>query len=74
MRASLEKPNPKRRGLCNEFYFDVLDTEAKPYWLGFLAADGSVDEKTSAVILGISSKDRDHLDQYRDALIQRRAG
>lgn len=27
---------------CNEHYFDIIDTEHKAYWIGFLCADGYI--------------------------------
>ena len=30
---------------CNENYFDVINTEEKAYWLGFMYADGFIQNK-----------------------------
>ena len=35
----------KRKYHCDDGYFDLIDSEAKAYWLGFLAADGNIDVK-----------------------------
>ena len=35
------KPKQRRHDV-NEEYFDVIDTEEKAYWLGFLGADGCI--------------------------------
>ena len=48
---------------CDHSFFDVIDTEAKAYWLGFLAADGC----NTAGFLSVScaSKDHEHLLRFR---------
>jgi DNA invertase Pin-like site-specific DNA recombinase len=53
-----------RRYSCDHSFFDEIDTEAKAYWLGFIAADGCVTDKN---VLGISlsSRDHDHLFRFR---------
>lgn len=35
-----------RRYSFNENYFEKIDTASKAYWLGFIAADGSISKKT----------------------------
>ena len=37
-----EKLGASRKHHFNENYFDIIDTEDKAYWLGFLYADGNV--------------------------------
>jgi DNA-binding XRE family transcriptional regulator len=44
---------------CDHSFFQQIDSETKAYWLGFIAADGSVYK--SALKVTLSSKDRDHL-------------
>ena len=69
----------KRRGLplrsasechriyaLNESYFDVIDTEEKAYWLGFIAADGCVYRDALGVCL--DEGDAEHLEKLRAAL------
>ena len=46
----------------NEHVFDVIDTEAKAYWLGYLYCDGCVRKKDNRVELG--PKDRDQLVKF----------
>ncbi|MDB4930518.1 MAG: hypothetical protein JWM10_3002 [Myxococcaceae bacterium] len=55
-----------RRYACDHHYFDTIDTEAKAYWLGFLAADGCV--TGGKVCLGLKDSDRGHLEKWRAAL------
>lgn len=52
----------------NEKFFDVIDTEEKAYWLGFLYADGVVNEDEGKVRINLSSKDRSHLEKFRRSL------
>jgi len=48
-------------------YFEKIDTEQKAYWLGFIAADGSVQNKPGKRLLSIclSEKDVEHLLMFR---------
>ena len=46
--------------------FDVIDTEEKAYWLGFLYADGCV--TNNSVELSVHIKDRNHLIKYSNFL------
>ncbi len=55
-----------RRYVVDSNYFDVIDTEAKAYWLGFLYADGCVYK--NRVRLALARKDREHIERFRLAL------
>ena len=59
-----------RRYIVNDGYFDVIDTEGKAYWLGFLYADGYIRERKSGNSLEVklSVKDRDHLLLFRKCI------
>lgn len=46
----------------NESVFQQIDSNNKAYWLGFLAADGSI--KGNELSIGLSSKDRNHLIKF----------
>lgn len=52
--------------LDNDFW-ETVDTEAKAYWLGFLATDGCV-SRAGDVILSLSIRDKGHLEKYREAI------
>lgn len=52
----------------NKDFFDVIDTEEKAYWLGFMYANGCVCAKKFTVSLNISLKDIEHLKKYNKAL------
>lgn len=54
----------RRTRKCNESYFEIIDTEEKAYWLGFLLADGSIDDTKNKISIGISSIDRNHLTRF----------
>jgi hypothetical protein len=55
-------------GNVNGHYFDVIDTEEKAYWLGFLAADGWISSKFNAIGLALNGKDIDHLNKFRTSV------
>ena len=59
-----------RRFNVNHSYFNVIDSEDKAYWLGFLFADGCVRKtKTGAqVVLKLSVKDENHLIKFKNDL------
>jgi hypothetical protein len=64
-RRGLSECQPKHYPL-DRHYFDVIDTEPKAYWLGFLAADGCVTRGLVNILL--SERDGDHLERLRIAL------
>ena len=46
----------------NSDFFESIDSEISAYWLGFLAADGNIqDGQHNAVVLSLQSSDKDHL-------------
>lgn len=44
------------------------NTEQSFYWAGFLAADGCIHQKRQAISIGLSEKDKEHLEKYKLAL------
>lgn len=52
----------------DENFFEVIDTEEKAYWLGFMYADGYVSEKKSSVELGLQESDSGHLEKFKNSL------
>lgn len=64
-----ESLKQSRKHFFNESYFEVIDTEDKAYWLGFLYADGNIyyhkdkngDRKGGKVELSLKSDDFNHL-------------
>ena len=57
---------------CNYHYFDNIDTEDKAYWLGFLTADGWINQskKTNAGVTGIELQygDIGHLKKFNKSI------
>ena len=49
-------------------YFDVIDTEEKAYWLGFLYADGYLSKSDHRIQLALAAIDKDHLEKFNQAL------
>jgi len=54
--------------LYNDYCFSCIDTEEKAYWLGFLAADGSIEIKCNRIILEISNRDYNHIVKFKEFL------
>lgn len=50
----------------DENFFEIIDTEEKAYWLGFIYADGCVSGKVFS--LKISAKDIEHLKKFKNAI------
>nr|DAV25237.1 MAG TPA: endonuclease [Caudoviricetes sp.] len=59
-----------RKHKFNEKFFEVIDSEEKAYWLGFIAADGCVYQNANAWRLQINLKgsDKNHLDKLQLAI------
>lgn len=57
---------------CDYHYFDVIDTEEKAYWLGFLTADGWINknEESNAGVTGIELQygDIKHLKKFNKSI------
>lgn len=71
IRTNQEK---NRKYYCDSDFFEIIDSEEKAYWLGFLYADGYISRpsaNTSGILrVGISLKDDDanHLEKFVKAL------
>ena len=55
----------------NREFFNVIDTEEKAYWLGFLAADGCIrkNKKNShQLVLKLSVRDMGHVEKFKKSL------
>lgn len=56
---------------CNESFFEVIDTEEKAYWLGFIYADGCVYQgtgKTYRFQINLKDSDDGHLNKLNKSL------
>lgn len=51
----------------DEFFFDIIDTEEKAYWLGFIYADGYL-AKPSTIGIELKSTDKNHLEKFKQSL------
>ena len=62
--------------MINESFFEVIDTEEKAYWLGFIAADGCVRKRKRCnswvFTLVQHQKEKDHLEKFRGAIEHKR--
>lgn len=68
-KLGLNKRNPNfRKYQCNEHIFDVIDTEEKAYWLGFLLADGYNNQERGFIKLSLGDCDYDHLVKFNNFL------
>lgn len=56
-----------RKYSVNHTYFDVIDSEEKAYWLGFLSADGYIRERKGgrSLDLKLSQLDVGHMELFR---------
>ncbi len=61
-----ERSEAHRHYAVDESFFDIIDTEEKAYWLGFLAADGTVG--SNFVSLGLQERDGEHLRKFTSSL------
>lgn len=49
-------------------FFENIDTEEKAYWLGFIEADGCINEQNNSrkLVISLSKDDKDHLQKFAD--------
>jgi len=61
----------------NENFFEIIDSEEKAYWLGFIAADGCINiphqrgnefRKRYRISLVLSNKDIKHLEKFKSSI------
>ena len=59
-----------RKYYHNENFFEVIDTEEKAYWLGFIYADGYITINKGQYNFGISLSinDKEHLEKFKKSL------
>lgn len=59
-----------RKHKFNETFFEVIDSEEKAYWLGFIAADGCIYNNSNAWRLQINLKgsDKEHLEKFQASI------
>ena len=61
-----------RKHFFDENYFEKIDTEEKAYWLGFIAADGSIVKSSEynsyRLYINLSHEDYGHLEKFKNAI------
>lgn len=62
----IEIVNRQNLSRFNIHVFDVIDSDEKAYWLGFLYADGSVSSRDNTIELSLALKDIDHLYKFKE--------
>ena len=63
-----QSPNYRRGRICNHNFFDIIDTEEKAYWLGFIVADGHNGEDKKYISISSHKKDLEHIELFRKTL------
>ena len=53
---------------CNVNYFETIDTEDKAYWLGFIYADGCIDNDCKVLIINLNPIDLNHLILFNECI------
>jgi hypothetical protein len=48
----------------NRHIFDVIDTPEKAYWLGFIIADGYLNDNKNMLRIKLGNKDKCHLEKF----------
>lgn len=61
----VDRSRSYRRYALNENVFETINDENSAYWLGFLYADGYISNDGNILEIGLSSKDKDHLEKFR---------
>lgn len=64
-RLELNLPNYHNELKFDNTIFDIIDTEEKAYWLGFLYADGYISTDRDTVELSLMGNDTSHLEKFR---------
>lgn len=49
-------------------YFEIINSEEKAYWLGFIAADGNVAKKMNSMRINLNEIDKKHLEKFRESI------
>lgn len=74
--GTMRKRLKKKKGLTlladgkkyvDSHFFDVIDSEKKAYWLGFLTADGYVNNNTE-ISLCLAEVDKAHIESFKEDL------
>lgn len=63
-RCDYSKRGPHRIYNINETVFDKIETEEQAYWLGFITADGYVNEERNFLNIKLQTSDYNHLIKF----------
>lgn len=63
----------RQKYFYNKDFFEVIDTEEKAYWLGFIAADGNITKKNYLnkqyrLRIQLAEKDKEHLEKFNKSI------
>ena len=67
-RFNLTQRGPKRKYTLNERKFYTIETEEDAYWLGFITADGYVNEERGFLNVKLQLQDEEHLIKLKNFL------
>lgn len=62
--AGITVYNTSHHTCVDESVFDIIDTEEKAYWLGFMYADGCIYGKENRIELSLQGSDTSHLEKF----------
>lgn len=60
---NIEIINHQNKVRMNQYFFDIIDTEQKAYWLGFIYADGNLYNNSLTISLQLC--DLNHLEKFK---------
>lgn len=63
-----EQKIKRRKYTVDDNYFNVIDTEEKAYWLGFLYADGYIVSGSDKIGISLGIADKGHLLKFKQAI------
>lgn len=63
-----EQKIKRRKYSINDNYFNVIDTEEKAYWLGFIYADGYILTSCNKIGISLNKIDKNHLEKFAKAI------
>ena len=61
----VERKNNRKISIEDEMIFNVIDTQEKAYWLGFLYADGYICEDNSTLEIALKESDKEHIEAFK---------
>jgi hypothetical protein len=64
LKDKVEIINHQNKLRFNQDIFEVIDTEEKAYWLGFMYADGYVAKNSNNIELSLKLSDKEHLEKF----------